>query len=114
MAPVPQNQPGPRPPVPASPGHDSLLRNLGEFFGHVVGAIKTDPVSPRKPAAAPPEPAAHEPTTPEPAKPEPARMVREQVQERLHVAPTGEKYVLRRRVIDEVEIVQPPASDGAP
>lgn len=104
MAPVPQNQPGPRTPAPAPAGHDSLLRNLGEFFGHVVGAIKTDPTAPAQPAATPPEP----------ATPEPAKMVREEVQERLHVAPTGEKYVLRRRVIDEVEIVPPPPSDGAP
>ncbi|MBY0263762.1 MAG: hypothetical protein K2Q20_15560 [Phycisphaerales bacterium] len=106
MAPVPQNKPQPRTPAPA--GHDSLLRNLGEFFGHVVGAITTSPTAPARPTS----PA--DPATAPPASADPARMVREEVQERLHVAPTGEKYVLRRRVIDEVEIVPPQASDGAP
>jgi len=47
------------------------------------------------------------------AQAEPTRVVREQVEERLHVAPGGEKYLLRRRVIDEVEIVPPRPSDGA-
>ena len=108
MAPVPPSASEPPPSRPGmGQGHDSLLRNIGAFFGHVVGAITSDPAPPQPPAAGPTTMDAGS------AQAEPTRVVREQVEERLHVAPGGEKYLLRRRVIDEVEIVPPRPSGGA-
>ncbi len=57
---------------------NSLFRNLGQFFGHVVHAIKHDPTEPSAPATAPTE-------------------VNREVQE----ARQGE-FILRRTTIDEV------------
>jgi hypothetical protein len=74
----------PRPPKPVGQPPKSLLRNLGEFCGHIAHGIRT-PVD-----AAPKTPAN-----------EPAKVVREQVQEREVQTPQG-KIVLRRRIIDEI------------
>ncbi len=73
----------------------SLLRNLGEFFGHVAHGITSDPHAP-KPAnpAAKPGPAAPPPR-------EPDVIVRSETQERVVPTPDG-KLILRRTVIDEV------------
>lgn len=117
MAQTPRQPNAPTPPPPPPRGHDSLMRNLGEFFGHVVEAIKTDPTKPaaQEPASQPPAgPVAAPAPDAQPALAAPTKVVREDVQERLHVAPGGEKYVLRRRVIDEVEILPGPALDGPP
>ncbi len=61
----------------------SLLRNLGQFFGHVVHAIKHDPTAPTTAKAA-----------------EPAVEVRE-VNREVQIARQGE-FILRRTTIDEV------------
>lgn len=63
----------------------SIMRSLGEFFGHVSKAVKT-PVDAPMPA-----------TRDEP----PASEVRRTVEERVAQTPTG-PVVLRRTVIDEV------------
>ncbi|MSR41143.1 MAG: hypothetical protein EXS10_04490 [Phycisphaerales bacterium] len=64
---------------------NSLLRNIGQFFGHVVDAIKHDPT---EPVQTPPSNG---------TEPEAAREVNREVQ----VARQGE-YILRRTTIDEV------------
>jgi hypothetical protein len=80
----------PRPSNPPPPPHPpkSLLRNLGEFFGHIAEGIK--------------RPAGEVPATPSVENPPPPKIVREQVEEREVHTPQG-KLVLRRRIIDEVE-----------
>jgi len=70
------------------------MRNLGEFFGHVVKGVKSDPNAPAAPETAE--------TNPGDANPEPSRVVRRQVQEQEVLTPEG-KVVLRRTIIDEVE-----------
>ena len=68
-----------------------LMRSLGEFFGHVVKGIRTDPAAP-------------------PARPAPTE-VRRPVEEEKR--PDG--VVLRRTVIEEVELppgAQPPRPTG--
>jgi hypothetical protein len=58
----------------------SLMRSLGEFFGHILHAARTDPGLP-------------------PAK----QTVRHDVQEETRDTPQG-KVTLRRTTIDEVEV----------
>lgn len=76
---------------------NSLLRNLGEFFGHIVHAVKNDPDAPaqRDDAA----------TT----NTEESTHVRTTVEE--HVSPDG-KVVLRRTTIDEVVKKDPNGANG--
>jgi hypothetical protein len=66
--------------------HKPLMRSLGEFFGHIVKGIKTNPAK---------------------AKDQPQRtVIREEVQEEQH----GD-VVLRRTTIEEVEVRPETASD---
>lgn len=61
----------------------TLLRSLGEFFGHIARGVKT------------------------PVEPKPKRViVREEVQEQQVQTPQGQ-VTLRRRTIDEVEGPKP-------
>lgn len=64
----------------------SIMRSLGEFFGHVSKAVKT-PVDAPTPAKA-----SHD---------TPPNQVRRTVEERVAETPSG-PIVLRRTVIDEV------------
>lgn len=68
----------------------SIMRSLGEFFGHVSKAVKTPVDGPRSASASPPS------------------EVRRTVEERTAETPEG-PVVLRRTVIDEV--VQGPGSE---
>jgi len=61
----------------------SIMRSLGEFFGHVAKGVKTDP------AAAPAPPARH--------------MVRQSVEEEQRDTPQG-KVTIRRTTIEEIEV----------
>ena len=69
--------------------HKPLMRSLGEFFGHIVRGIKTDPAKP-----------ADQPQEPE------RQVIRTEVEEEKH----GD-VVLRRTTIEEVEIRPQAASD---
>ena len=73
----------------------SLLRNLGEFFGHVAYGIKSDPNAPK-----PANPAEKAGSTPVPPG-APDAIVRRETHEREVATPEG-KLILRRTVIDEV------------
>lgn len=81
------NQASPNPPK-------SLMRNLGEFFGHIVEGVKSGPEGGNPRAPAPPA-STHMPAAP-------SSVAREHVQEQEIHTPQG-KIVLRRRIIDEVE-----------
>lgn len=62
----------------------SLMRNLGQFFGHIAKGVKTDP-----------------------AKPDSHKQeVRREVEEREETTPDGRKVTVRRTTIEEVEIQQ--------
>jgi len=63
-------------------GDKSLMRSLGEFVGHVVKGIRTDPAAPD----------------------------RTEVRRTVETEDQGD-VVLRRTTIEEVEIRRPPASD---
>jgi len=65
----------------------SLMRNLGEFFGHIAHGVKADPARPatQKPAARKQE-------------------VRREVEEREETGPDGRKVTVRRTTIEEIEI----------
>lgn len=63
----------------AAKNDKSLMRNLGEFFGHIVKGVKTDP-----------------------AKPETMREVRREVEE----VDQGD-MILRRTTIEEIEFKAP-------
>jgi hypothetical protein len=79
----------------------SLMRNLGEFFGHIAHGVKSQPQGdiPTPPASSP----AHSPAATDQTETKgPTRVVREHVQEQEIQTPQG-KMVLRRRIIDEVE-----------
>lgn len=72
------------------------MRSLGEFFGHIAKAVKTDP-------------AKSDPANPDRTKPAPQpterRVVSERVEEREVPNPDGSgKMILRRTVVEEVEI----------
>ncbi|VAX42561.1 hypothetical protein MNBD_PLANCTO03-1688 [hydrothermal vent metagenome] len=60
----------------------SLMRNLGEFFGHIAKGVKADP------------------TAPTVQKQE----VRQEVEEREETTPDGRKIIVRRTTIEEIEI----------
>ena len=77
----------------------SLLRNLGEFFGHVAHGITSDPHAPK-----PVNPAEKAPSAP-PAPAPPEAVVRRETQEREVHTPDG-KLIMRRTVIDEVHRVR--------
>lgn len=68
------------------------MRNLGEFFGHIVRAVKTDPAK---------QDATHSdhPT------------MNTQVHEETVIGPDGKRVVLRRTTIEEIEIVDENTAD---
>ena len=66
--------------MPEKP-NNSLARNLGAFFGHIVKAVKTDP----------------------------ARTQRREVRRQTTHEDRGD-VILRRTTIEEIEIKQPPAA----
>lgn len=74
---------------------NSIMHNLGQFFGHVAKGMRT----PARPGDAP---SSHE--------------VRREVEERQETGPSGEKITLRRTTIEEIEIRQPesPGNGGEP
>lgn len=76
------------------------MRSLGEFFGHIAHGVKTPaPSSTSAPAS-----------SPDPNR----RVVRQSVEEEERVTPQG-KVVLRRTVIEEVELPRPsPDAAGRP
>ncbi len=76
----------------------SLLRNLGEFFGHVAHGITSNPDAPK-----PEIPAVNAATSPPPSV-SPGTIVRSETLEREVTTPEG-KLILRRTVIDEVHRV---------
>lgn len=96
-APNPNGQP-PGPPTqrPQAPPPKSLLRNLGEFVGHIAHGIKTDPSAPA--AASAPVVPSDPPAAPIPE----GTVVRQEVMEQEVLTPEG-KLVLRRTIIDEVQ-----------
>ncbi len=67
-----------------------IMRSLGEFFGHIARGIATDPAAQREP---------------------PRTVVREETTERDAVTADGQRVILRRTVIEEVEVVP---EDGRP
>ncbi len=74
-----------------SAAHKPLMRSLGEFFGHIKKAVKTDPSALQAQRRANPEPT--------------RRVVSERVEEREVPNPDGTgRMILRRTVVEEVEI----------
>lgn len=67
--------------------NNSLARNLGAFFGHIVKAVKTDP-----------------------ARAEKERQRRE-IRRETEEEDRGD-VILRRTIIEEIEIKQSPAADA--
>jgi hypothetical protein len=65
----------------------SILRSLGEFFGHIAHGVRTDP---GKPGAAAPPP----------------RVVRQVTEEETRETPQG-KVILRRTTIEEIVVPKP-------
>jgi hypothetical protein len=65
------------------------MRSLGEFFGHIVQGIKTDV---------------------EPAK---KTVTRQTVEEESRQTPEG-TVILRRTIIEEVEVPKKPSGDAGP
>jgi hypothetical protein len=70
------------------PADKSIMRSLGEFCGHVLKGVRTDPAATATPAS---------------------RVARERVEEEVRDTPAG-RVVLRRTVIEE--IVLPEGRDG--
>lgn len=64
-----------------------LMRNLGEFFGHIARGLRTDPAKPQK------------------------LVTRQTVEEEARETPQGQ-VVLRRTIIEEVEL--PPGTPTPP
>ncbi|MCC7387748.1 MAG: hypothetical protein IT431_03170 [Phycisphaerales bacterium] len=72
----------------------SLMRNLGQFFGHIAHGIKADAAKP-------------------PGQPEPrTQEVRRDVEEHEETAPDGRKVIVRRTTIEEIEVEQKPSDAG--
>lgn len=63
----------------ASRDDKTLMRSLGEFFGHVAKGVKTDPTK---------------------------KVVRKEVEVEERDTPEG-KVVLRRTIVEEVEVAKP-------
>jgi len=82
-----------------NPKKKPLMRNIGEFVGHVAKSIKSDPAppgaGPSVPADAGPEAAGADPA-------DQPKLVRKTVQQHEVHTPRG-KVVLRRTIIDEVD-----------
>lgn len=110
MSATPPN-PGARP-TGGSRGKPGLMRNLGQFFGHIVKGVKSDP-GPNATAPAQPRTAEQGQLAPQPP---PARIItRAETVEHALPGPDGASpgVILRRTVIDEVEFGPPaPATPG--
>lgn len=72
--------------------HKSLMRNLGEFFGHIAHGVKTDPSKP----------------------PVQRQEVRREVEERQETGPEGQQITVRRTTVEEIEIRPPQAPNKEP
>lgn len=103
----------PPPPPPPPPGRKTqpskapppgLMRNLGQFFGHVVQGVKSTP-SPQPGAGQPPRPPVHA----EPPAEQAPGVVRHEIIERVQDTPGG-PVKIRRTIIEEeqVELPRPP------
>lgn len=81
------------PPPPPEP--PTLLRSLGQFFGHIVDGIKSDPDAPdAQPSAGP--------ALPDPV-PSQAVVVKHEIDERTRHTPQGVVRI-RRTIIEEVAL----------
>lgn len=69
--------------------HKGIMRSLGEFFGHIARGIATDP-----------------------SKPPRRTVVREETTEQERMTDDGQRVILRRTVIEEVEMA--PGHSPAP
>lgn len=90
----------------------SIMQSLGEFVGHITHAVKTkvpDPASPPPPPPPPPS-SPNDRTSPAPGSPKVHS--RQETQERTVYTPDS-KMVLRRTIIEEVEVRphDPPSND---
>ena len=72
----------------------SLMRNLGEFFGHITRGIKADPTKPIMQNHAQ------------------NSTVRKEVEEEERLGPDGGRGVLRRTTVEEIEIEPIPPKAG--
>lgn len=79
-------------PSPTPPARKSIMRSLGEFFGHIAQGVRTDPTK------------AVEPTR---------TVTRQTVEEEQRDTPQG-KVTLRRTVIEEVELPPAPHNSTPP
>lgn len=76
-------------------GRKSIMRSLGEFFGHIAHAVRTDPSTPADRAGgAPPD---------SPGAPADRQVLRRTVEEEERETPRG-KVTLRRTIIEEVDV----------
>jgi hypothetical protein len=78
------------PEAPRQPDDKPLMRSLGEFFGHIVQGIKTDV-----------DPAAKKVVT------------RQTIEEEARQTPDG-PVILRRTIIEEVEVPKTPPAEQEP
>ena len=76
----------------------SLMRSLGEFFGHIARGVKT-------PVNAPPS---THPSTPPPN----TRQVKKEVEEETRETPTG-RLTLRRTTVEEI-VIHPDEDQNPP
>jgi hypothetical protein len=63
--------------MPDSEPSKSLARSLGEFFGHVIHGVKTDPAK---------------------------KVVKTRTETEERQTPDGQKVILRRTIVEEVEV----------
>jgi hypothetical protein len=99
-----------RPNVDADKG---AMRQIGEFFGHIWKGIKTDPANPEAAAqqatdarGVAPEFTPSSPTPPDSQ----SQVLRREVQEETRDTPQG-KVVVRRTIIEEIELPNPPRAN---
>ncbi|MEI7657263.1 MAG: hypothetical protein WCK33_04290 [Phycisphaerae bacterium] len=70
----------------SQPANKSIMRSLGEFCGHVLKGVRTDPAAPGGPVS---------------------RVARERVEEELRDTPAG-RVLVRRTVIEEILVPSAP------
>ncbi len=83
---------------PPAPKPKSIMRSLGEFFGHIAHAVKTDPAAPNKPCGSGVRGADDD-----------AHSTRRVVSSSTHEEPAttgadGQSVILRRTTIEEIEV----------
>lgn len=83
-SPMPEHPHDPQP-----PGDKPLMRSIGEFFGHVVKGIKTD------------------------VQPATKTVTRQTIEEEVRDTPQG-PVILRRTIIEEVQVPPKPPQPGPP